>query len=72
MSLISRSKYRITVIQMLILRYKAALDNATTHKVADCKISAPDLITENMADLVAPLFLIEIRNPQIFGASCRM
>ena len=54
---------------MLRVKYRAAVDRETTHNVADCNASAPDLITENMADFAAPVFVIEMRKPQMFGAS---
>ena len=54
---------------MLREKQRAAVDRETTHNVADCNASAPDLITENMADFAAPVFVIDMRKPQTFGAS---
>jgi hypothetical protein len=54
---------------MLRVRYKAAVDRVIAQTVPDCRASAAERMTENIADLAVPVFVIDTRNPQTLGAS---
>ena len=54
-------------IHMLRVKYKTELAIVTTHILDLRRASAPDLITENIADLAVPVFVIDMRKPHRSG-----